>query len=507
MDENTNVKQRLLIVDDSKVIRVTARKILQNHFETVEAVDGANAWEILSAGPAFSLVVSDLTMPNLDGFGLLERIRNSLEPDISEIPVIIITGANDSESTMQRARGTGATDFIGKPFDSVHLLARTQAHASAYASRRSLTTHALTLEDQTLVDTQTGLANESAFMDRGYQQLSYAIRHNSKLAIAQIEIDRFGELFRQHGKNAADMVIKYAATVLGAGIRHEDLAARIGAARFAMLLPGMDQNGIRRLTDRITNDIRKRTIKCGNGQIRFTVSIGIAAPDIQQDTRLEMLLNAAGSGLRDAVAAGGDRVVIQETGNTGRSSVTGATRMGDSLQMTPYAIDEVITETMRYSANNAPLDKIDASKPAITSRPDAYPAHVPEVVDAPAATGLNQAPTISKKPAAQEDLQPDTYHDEEILITSPYNLFDETRRTGTLADISRVQICAVDIPPPTGQASADSVPAITSLPDTADSAEACTQEPADSPEPAPYQPRIGLFRRLLALFPHFTKLS
>ena len=42
MDEN---KQRLLIVDDSRVIRVTARKILRDHFETIEAVDGENAWE------------------------------------------------------------------------------------------------------------------------------------------------------------------------------------------------------------------------------------------------------------------------------------------------------------------------------------------------------------------------------------------------------------------------------------------------------------------------------
>ena len=121
MSAKTGEKQRLLIVDDSKVIRVTARKILRDHFDTVEAVDGENAWEVLSNEEPFSLVVSDLTMPHLDGFGLLERIRTSHLPHVREVPVIIITGANDSETVKKRATEAGATDFIGKPFDSVLL--------------------------------------------------------------------------------------------------------------------------------------------------------------------------------------------------------------------------------------------------------------------------------------------------------------------------------------------------------------------------------------------------
>lgn len=495
MSESISVRQRLLIVDDSKVIRVTARKILQNHFETVEAVDGANAWEILNTGTAFALVVSDLTMPNLDGFGLLGKIRSSHEPDISDIPVIIITGANDSESTMQRAREAGATDFIGKPFDAVHLLARTQAHASAHAARRSLATHAMTLEDQALIDTQTGLANESAFMDRCYQQLAYAIRHNSKLAIAQIEIDHFGEFFRQHGKTAADMVIKYAAAALVACIRHEDLAARTGAARFAMLLPGMDQHGIHRLTDRIMNDIRNRIVKCGNNQIRFTISIGITAPAIQQDTRLEMLLNASGSGLRDAVAAGGDRVVIRETGEAGLPSVPGAERMGGAPQIEPYAVAEIITDAIMYTANDPAIDETDASALAITSQPDACLVNLPESIDELAGTGLNRAPTISIIPGAQQDVQLDTDHDEEILITSPYSLFDATRRTGKLADITS----------PAAQANARPAPAVPLQPDPAEGAEALIQKPGNSPEIAPGQPCAGLFRRLLMLFSRFRQ--
>ena len=222
MSEDTGSRQRLLIVDDSKVIRVTARKILRDHFDTIEAVDGENAWETLNNEGPFTLIVSDLTMPNLDGFGLLERIRNSQHPDIRDIPVIIITGANDSETTKLRASQAGATDFIGKPFDSVHLLARTQAHANAHTVTHSLRQETFTLEEQATTDPLTGLANEIAFMDRSYQQLSYAIRHKTTLSIFLIEIDNYLELGRHHGKPASEAVTRLVANTLKAEIRQED---------------------------------------------------------------------------------------------------------------------------------------------------------------------------------------------------------------------------------------------------------------------------------------------
>jgi two-component system cell cycle response regulator len=221
MGDEPATKQRLLIVDDSKVIRVTARKILQDHFETVEAVDGENAWELLNNAGPFSLVVSDLTMPNLDGFGLLNRIRNCNLPQIKDLPIIIITGANDSESTKERATQAGATDFIGKPFDSVHLLARTQAHASAHATSRSLADNTIELEDQAQTDPLTGLANEAAFMDRSFEQLSYAVRHKSRLAVFRVEVDDFGDLYKQHGKDVTEAIVKSVATVLESCIRHD----------------------------------------------------------------------------------------------------------------------------------------------------------------------------------------------------------------------------------------------------------------------------------------------
>ncbi|MGB5259605.1 MAG: diguanylate cyclase [Gammaproteobacteria bacterium] len=309
MSSTPGNKQRLLIVDDSRVIRVSARKILQNHFETVEALDGNNAWEILSGEPPFSLVVSDLTMPGMDGFGLLEKIRGSHLPHVRNLPVIIITGANDSEATMRRATEAGATDFIGKPFDAVHLLARTQAHAEAYSTEQTLAEETMTLEDQALVDASSGLPNEAAFMDRGQELLAYARRHNSALALFSIDIDEFGEIFKQHGDTATLTAVKSVADILSACIRQEDMAARIGTSRFALLLPGLSNDGIRNLADRIIHDVHAQNLDVEGKTHRLSVSIGVVAPKMSGDVQFDSMLSSATRYLQEAARQGGNQVV------------------------------------------------------------------------------------------------------------------------------------------------------------------------------------------------------
>jgi diguanylate cyclase (GGDEF)-like protein len=441
MSNETGKKQRLLIVDDSRVIRVTARKILQDHFETVEAVDGENAWELLNNAGPFSLIVSDLTMPNLDGFGLLERIRNANLPQIKNLPVIIITGANDSETIKERATQAGATDFIGKPFDSVHLLARTQAHASAHTTTQTLAKENIGLEEQVLTDPLTGLANEEAFMDRGYQQLSYAVRHKTSLAVFRVEIDDFSDLFKQHGKNISKSIIKSVATVLQSGIRHEDMAARVGTARFTLLLPGMNTTGIRNLADRINRDISSRILKQGENRIRYTVSIGVAAPEIRRDTRFDELLSIADSRLAYATAQGGNQVILDGSAPTLQNQTP-------ARETAPLLLDETITEMISQSveaeihgkdiniARTGPQTEDEAIRlnevPAVESRatqesddiPGMFAGPVPELIipslDSVTIQADGQIETVTGRSAFTFDHE--AAEEENIVITAPFNM-------------------------------------------------------------------------------------
>ena len=125
MSENKN---QILVADDSKVIRRAAVKILQKEFEVVEAEDGQQAWDELQNNPNISVVFSDLGMPNMDGFELLESIRESDDSAIAQMPVVIITGAEETDGTKEKVLELGATDFITKPFDSHSLKSRAATH-------------------------------------------------------------------------------------------------------------------------------------------------------------------------------------------------------------------------------------------------------------------------------------------------------------------------------------------------------------------------------------------
>ena len=116
-----NARPRVLVVDDDEDIRTLVRELLERAGYTVdEAPDGRSALRhLFSSAPA--LVILDVTMPDLDGYQTLERIR-----DLSDVPVIMLT-ARTQELEKVRGLAAGADDYVAKPFGRQELLARVQA--------------------------------------------------------------------------------------------------------------------------------------------------------------------------------------------------------------------------------------------------------------------------------------------------------------------------------------------------------------------------------------------
>ena len=78
------IKPRILAVDDSRVMRRAMTKVLSKEYDVVEAENGEDAWTLLINDDSIQIVFSDLSMPFLDGYGLLERIRTSKDARLSE---------------------------------------------------------------------------------------------------------------------------------------------------------------------------------------------------------------------------------------------------------------------------------------------------------------------------------------------------------------------------------------------------------------------------------------
>ncbi len=114
-------KPLLLIVDDSRLMRHALKKILSDGYTLIEAEDGEDAWDKLRKNPGVQAVFSDLSMPGMDGFGLLKCIREADNAAIQSLPVIVITGNEDDAVVKEKALGAGASSFITKPFQSAQI--------------------------------------------------------------------------------------------------------------------------------------------------------------------------------------------------------------------------------------------------------------------------------------------------------------------------------------------------------------------------------------------------
>jgi len=110
----------ILLVEDSLTTRTQLKRILEGaHYKVVTAVDGLDGWSRLAAGQ-FDAVVSDIQMPNLDGFDLTERIRK--DKRFAELPIILVTSSS-AESDRRRGLEVGANAYLTKPaFDQKSFL-------------------------------------------------------------------------------------------------------------------------------------------------------------------------------------------------------------------------------------------------------------------------------------------------------------------------------------------------------------------------------------------------
>ena len=103
----------ILAVDDSRTMRELIRRALSDYgFSVHVAVDGVDGLEVLR-GCSPDVIITDINMPRLDGFGFIDAIR--LRDDTRTIPILVLTTESSAE-LKTRARTAGATGWIVKPF-------------------------------------------------------------------------------------------------------------------------------------------------------------------------------------------------------------------------------------------------------------------------------------------------------------------------------------------------------------------------------------------------------
>ena len=113
-----HLDKKILVIDDSDIIRNLLKKMFNDEYEIITADDGQEALDIISKNNDLFGVLLDLNMPNVNGFAVLDYFRqNSL---FSKIPVAIITG-DDSKETIEKAFTYTIVDVLSKPFNEMNV--------------------------------------------------------------------------------------------------------------------------------------------------------------------------------------------------------------------------------------------------------------------------------------------------------------------------------------------------------------------------------------------------
>lgn len=113
------MKPKVLAIDDSRTIRNLLRVSLEGAgFEFHSASDGVEGVEVFpDVDP--DVVITDINMPRLDGFGVIDALRSG--PNRTHVPILVLT-TESSDDLKARARESGATGWIVKPFDDASLV-------------------------------------------------------------------------------------------------------------------------------------------------------------------------------------------------------------------------------------------------------------------------------------------------------------------------------------------------------------------------------------------------
>jgi two-component system, chemotaxis family, chemotaxis protein CheY len=111
----------VLTVDDSRTMRDMLKLALTDAGHTVlQAEDGVHGVEVLAQAGDVDVIITDINMPRMDGYGFIDHVRGN--PKTRATPILVLTTESEP-AKKQRARDAGATGWIVKPFDPVKLVA------------------------------------------------------------------------------------------------------------------------------------------------------------------------------------------------------------------------------------------------------------------------------------------------------------------------------------------------------------------------------------------------
>ena len=302
MNEKTAERPHILIVDDSRVVRVKLIHHLKDHYDVREESDGEAAWQTLVVDHSIKAVISDLQMPKLNGYELLERVRTSKLRRLQQIPFIMVSG-EETEEERAKALAMGVSDFVTKGAGSTELLTRLNNLLSLTNAKENLEAD----RERLVQDPVSGLYSRKYLELQAAQALSHAARHGIDVSVMVLGFDGFDGMCQRLGVEVAEEVCNRFGKMLAGKVRHEDSLGHYGMGQFAVVSPGTAPAFCATFAERVREAVEMAKLTIRGETVALTVSIGLASTPSDTVPSAGALLDLAGERMHSAMAAGGNR--------------------------------------------------------------------------------------------------------------------------------------------------------------------------------------------------------
>ncbi len=289
----------ILIVDDQQAnVQFLEEMLLEAGYQNFFSTMDPKTVCALYRANRYDLILLDLHMPSLDGFQVMEGLKE-IETD-GYLPVLVITVEPDQKL---RALATGAKDFISKPFDLMEAKARIHNMLEVRLAFKQLKHYCRALESWAMHDALTGLPNRRLLMDRLSLAMAHARRNKSTMAVMYVDLDGFKEINDTLGHEAGDALLKMVADRLAAAVRQEDTVARMGGDEFVIGLWKLSHaQEVVKLASKVIHAVAQ-PYRIQDCNVNITASVGVGVYP-QHGDAVETLMKSADMALNEAKRAG-----------------------------------------------------------------------------------------------------------------------------------------------------------------------------------------------------------
>jgi len=288
------------MIDDSMLSLRILADILKDEYDIIASNEGVNVVDMAKEHSP-NIILLDVIRPLMDGFEVLEKLKRT--PETKSIPVILITALNDPKNE-EKGLTLGAADYIYKPFAPRVVRARVKNHIDLFSMRKAI-------ESLALIDGLTKINNRRSFDLRAEIEWARALREQTLLSVAILDIDNFKNYNDHYGHLEGDEVIKSVADKISISLsRKTDFVARYGGEEFIVILPSTPAEDGESLMQKACSGIEDLAIIHEYSTIAsvITVSIGGASTIPLMNESFEDLLSKADKMLYQAKIEGKNRV-------------------------------------------------------------------------------------------------------------------------------------------------------------------------------------------------------